>query len=184
MQNTLLEAALSFHSLCEAELHIEFNNEEKIDLIFKKDQFYHLAGLHKLRDHWVGSTRNKASIMKRILLEEIKTEDLASSRYYDNGMDNVQDRISCMPKIAEMIVDGKMAVWNFDCNKGLFQSKIKANILFFEVGQYNMVLVLACVQKDKHKRYYPESFFVRTDRKYIDGQTKTRIIAVTEIPIL
>ena len=116
MQNTLLEAALSFHSLCQAGLHIEFINGENIDLNFKKDQFYHLAGLHKLRDHWIGSTRNKA------------------------------------------------------------------NILFFEVGQYNMVLVLACAQEDKCKRYYPESFFVRTDRKYIDGQTKTRIIAVTKIP--
>jgi len=44
MQNTLLEAAMSFHSLCQAGLHIEFNNRDKIDLIFRKDQFYHLAG--------------------------------------------------------------------------------------------------------------------------------------------
>ena len=36
-----------------------------------------------------------------------------------------------------------------------------------------MMLVPVCTQEDKHKRYYPESFFVRTDIKesaYEDGE--------------
>jgi hypothetical protein len=178
VENSLLSAYNSFLELCKESYIIDFSNNCQIQLIFRKDQFYHLAGLHKLKDIPTLNPRRKQSISKDILSERITTESISSSAYFDSGIDNVNDRIRYMPKIKDLFSVNRNVVWDFDSRHGKFHSDIKSTIIFFDIGEYSIVITLCCAIDGNRNYYYPETFFARHDRQYINFQKKVKVTGI------
>lgn len=179
MENTLLCAYRSFIKLCQSYYIIEFTNGSIIELRFNKSQFFHLCGLHKLRDLPKFTTQRKSSILKEIEKEQLQTEHISISKYYDAGIDNVHDRIRCIQNIDQLLEIGRPVVWDFAPERGNFRSQIKSKIIFYDDSNKYFILTVCCAQDHRYQYYFPETMFVRTDSLYISGQMKTHIFRST-----
>jgi hypothetical protein len=176
MENTLLCAYRSYLKLCQSYYIIEFANGANIELRFNKSQFFHLCGLHKLRDLPKFTTPRKNSILKEIEKGQLETEHISISKFFDSGIDNVHDRIRCIQIIDQLLTVGSPVVWDFSPKRGNFRSYIKSKIIFYDDSNKYFIVTVCCAKDHKYSYYYPETMFVRTDTKYINGQMRTHIV--------
>ena len=86
MNGDLLKlAAKNFEPLLNKKITIELGRKGQktvLDILFSKDHFFHLAGLHKLNDiHF--SHKKSSLVFDDILDDRINSDLLESSLYYD-----------------------------------------------------------------------------------------------------
>lgn len=153
-----------------------------IKIIFKKSNFAHLLGLHKLDDIPVFKSlsdkdgnvkKGQAEIVYReIKLKRIKYDTIVNSAKFDL----IKDRIESFVEINTMLLFSEVIV-NFDSKKFKEETKmdtlLKSNVIFFNKIK-NTYFHLCIVNKDG--KTYPESFFVRNDNNYTRGQKKKLIL--------
>lgn len=153
-----------------------------LKIIFKKSNFAHLLGLHKLTDIDIFQSlsdkdgnikKGQAEIIyRKIKRKEIKFSDIINSdKFY-----LVENRIKSFLEIDDMLLFSEVIV-NFNSKKLKIETNmdtsLKSNIIFFK-NLGNKYIHLCIVNKNNET--YPESFFVRTDKNYIKGQTKKLIL--------
>ncbi len=145
----------------------------KFKLIFKKANFAHLIGLHKLIDIEIfkslGEGKNFKKgiadvIFRKISKKEITYNYLENSKY----IDEISDRIKYFIDIDDVLFSEILI--NFDGSK--INSKLKSDmILYSKNGQIYLHLCIF----NKSGKTYPESFFPRGDNNYIKNQIKKLI---------
>ena len=120
----LLNSILEYSKL----LNVQYNfvvaykgKTENISLTFKKENSFHLLGLHYLKDVRY-PTKNKEDIFDIILNKDSFREKIASSKHYDE----IKSRIVAVSRIADIIENDSTALYRF-VDKG---SNIKADYMF------------------------------------------------------
>lgn len=173
MNDVLYNAAAAYKDLTRKNHIITFSNGETITLIFRPQNFKHLAGLGKFDDiAEIAHASNPVDIYNRILRSELTIYDLQQSKKYDG---EAYDRIEQLPCIGELIQSGK-AIYNFDKTKLKFNTKIDPSIIFFREESYSFFLILGVAEGRKGKIYFPLTFFMRNNDDYLYRQTVVDIV--------
>ncbi|WP_027400214.1 PBECR4 domain-containing protein [Anaerovorax odorimutans] len=157
----------------------ELENGAKIKYIYKKENFPHLIGLHKLVDlpliqrfndpknHII----NSKYIISKIKQSKLTEIDVKSSCYYNKIVDryshfNAENLMSLT--YTEVVIDFDRSLLR---NSKLYKTKY---ILFEkENSEYRHL----CIAKDASK-YYIESFFYEKSNDYINNQKIVKVKSV------
>lgn len=84
MYDELKNSALDFKNLLKKRYYIVLghkNNNIKINIMFNETNFFHLAGLHKLKDIDIDN-HNKYAIFRDILNNKFTIKDISKSCYF------------------------------------------------------------------------------------------------------
>jgi len=172
MPDILMTAALAYREVCKRQYLYTFDNGECIRIVFKPQNFVHLAGLRKLGDVYEFSNNNTTTnIYNAILRGKITLLDAQQSIHYDT---EARERIENLARLDELL-QTDCVVWNFDREKVKFRTNLKSTVIFFREEGFNFYLLLG-VAPDA-KTYYPETFFLRFDDAYLRGQTVVQVIS-------
>ncbi len=144
-----------------------------IEVEFRSEYFYHLAGLHYLTDI-VQVNRNRlnnspANIFKRILNDKINDTLVEKSKFYAK----IQDRLIYLSDFDDLMT-AKVIV-DFD------STKVKTSILsrYLLYKQYNDVYAILGLKYDINKDVYiPETFIAEHSDYYIKDQISYDIVDV------
>ena len=173
----LKQAAVIYKSLINKEYHFVLSGGAAIRVIFKADNFKHLAGLHKLSDlYWFASEQYPSiRLLKMVLRDKIMDADLTRSRYFD---DSAKNRLMCLYRISELFVPSASVVFPFDSTKSPLNISIKSQVLFFKPDSGDYYITFGAAQDASGLYYYPETLFYRQDDAYITGQNIQTISSV------
>lgn len=145
-----------------------------IDVEFRAQYFYHLAGLHYLTDI-VQVDRNKAnnssvSIFKRILNGRINDVLIQKSKFYSK----IYNRLTHFLNFDDLMT-AKIIV-DFDSSKVNKTSILSRYLLYKQYG--NQYVILGLKYDIRHDIYIPETFIVEDTDYYIKNQIFYNIIDV------
>lgn len=175
MEDILHSAAEAYQRICNHQYKYTLENGEEFCVVFKPQNFVHLAGLRKLGDvHAFSNQFSANNIYKDILRGKICRCDLECSVHFDT---DARERIENLSKI-DSLLHTKQVVWNFDRKITRVKTRLKSNVIFFQYEGFNFYLMLGVANDGK--TYYPETFFLRFDQAYIQGQ---KIIAIETLEI-
>ena len=175
MPDILQKAAQAYRNICKRRYCYTFSNGQEIQVIFKPQNFAHLAGLRKLNDvHEFQATISAVNLYKSTLAGKTGIYDAQRSVHFDT---EVRERIENLCRL-EYLLQTKQVVWGFDKRIAPVQTKLKSTVIFFRDDGYNFYLLLGAAKDGES--YYPETFFLRYDSAYIRAQN---IISVTQLKV-
>lgn len=174
MCDTLRKAAEAYQGLCRRRYRFTFSNDKQIEVVFKPQNFVHLAGLRKLNDiNEFQDHHSAVNIFKMILQGKINDYDLQQSVHYDT---DAEERIFFLIEL-ENLLNTQFAVWDFNPQKGSrINTRLKSKVIFFRNESRDFYLMLGLAPDGQ--TYYPETFFLRFDDAYIRGQDIVKIVSV------
>lgn len=163
----VLESAISdYELLLKKDYKYELLDKKDVEVKFKKENFPHLLGLHKLVDikdlKRLHDKKIKGSkIYKKVTDKEISNEMVLSSPYYNK----IENRFKYFNKINEIIFT--KVIYNFDRTK--VHTSIKADLVLYTIKD-NLYIHLFLVKSSKGNYFAPMTFIVEEDDKYIKEQ--------------
>lgn len=149
----------------------------KLEIVFKKRNFPHLIGLHKLIDipdlKKLSNKTGQADIVYRnIRNDKLTYEIISKSKHFSE----IKDRIESFKEIDRILETSELII-NFNKEtlkkETKMETELKSNVILYTKIKEKYIHL--CVVKSKGS-VYPESFFPRNDNNYIKGQTKRNII--------
>lgn len=164
---------------CRAEYILE--NGQKIELLYKEENFAYLIGLHKLKDlqliqFWLDKSNKKVkleTVIRRIKNSAFTDSMVKSSIFFSK----IKDRYETFSFDNLTTLNYTDAIINF--NPLLIKSKIKSDYIFYEEkqnGGYNHMGI--AVDKMTGNRYV-ETFFHEPSNMYISGQKVVKVKSFT-----
>lgn len=176
MADILQKAAETYKQVCQHKYCYTLSNGKQVCVVFKPQNFVHLAGLRKLSDLYEFQKQNTATnIYKNILRGKITAFDLQRSIHFDI---DAKERIENLCRL-DYLLQTKQVVWNFDRAKTCVHTHLKSNVIFFRDDGFDFYLMLGAVNEGE--TYYPETFFLRFDTAYIHGQ---QIVLVEKLDLI
>ena len=126
-RDLLLMAAQAYKKLTEVEYHIVLGrrgNTCNLDIVFMPENFYHLAGFHKLKQRYSFQQRTSAWILEHILNGTVTGDVIAS----DKNFSILEERLYAL-KILEQVIDAQETkFYSYDKNRVAFATRITADI--------------------------------------------------------
>ena len=178
--NALLEKYNDYLRLVGCMAEYELANGTILTVEYKKENFPHLLGLHKLKDiqliqFW--NDRSNRSIKLKDVIKNIEKEKLTDSKIKASVFyPDIKERYENFSYDNLTTLNYTDAIINF--NASLMKSKIKSDYLLFEErpvsGEYNHLGIAR--DAIAITRYF-ETFFHEYTNKYLLGQTKVPIKA-------
>lgn len=161
---------------CRVEYLLE--NGTAISFVYKKEDFIHLSGIHKLKDipmiRYFNDDKNKpvnaAYVLRKIKKENFTDADVRSSVIFSQ-IEERYNRLS-YNSLASLTYTG--AIINF--NASSVGSIIKSDYLLYEQtedGGYNHLGI--ALDSSSSKRYV-ETFFHELTDSYVCGQVVSRVV--------
>ena len=174
MSEYLLTAAKAYQAICRYSYLFSFSNGKTIKLVFKPQNFVHLAGLRKLNDVYeFQAGRSATNIYHDILRGNITDLHLQMSVHYDT---DARERIENLSRLEELLKADK-AIWNFDPKKSKVVTRLKSKVIFFKPDGFDFYLMLGAAPDGV--TWYPETFFLRFDDQYLTDQEIVSILSMT-----
>ncbi len=177
--DALKEAALAYMKIAGHNYEYTFSDGSNACIEFRTSNFRHLAGLGKLKDlYWFSESPNSLSAtraFREIVDGRISMADIKCSVFFDPDLN---DRICSFAKLDDLLKNGK-AIFPFVRSKCKIQTRLKSNLILFKDSGYNFYLTFGAAQ-EAINIFYPETFFLRYDRQYIEGQ---KIIYIDDLKI-
>lgn len=176
--NTLLEKYNDYMRLVGCKVEYKLANGTILTVTYKKENFLHLIGLHKLKDiqliqFWLDRSNKSVKlqdVIKNIEKEKLTDASIKTSVFYSD-----------IEKRFENFSYDNLTTLNYtdaiiDFNPVRIKSKIKSDYILFEerpsTGEFNhMGIAMDSVAGTR----YVETFFHETSDKYILGQTIVKI---------
>lgn len=153
------------------------NDGTNIDFTYEKENFIHLAGLHKLKDiqliQFYNDKSNK-TVKAKDVLRKIKNEDFTEVMVKGSSeFPKIEERYNNLTYDKLTSMSYTDAIINF--NPAPLNSSIKSDYLLFEQegSGYNHLGI--AFDNTVPKRYI-ETFFHEPSKKYIAGQTVVKIV--------
>lgn len=172
----LQEVMADYEWLTEKKYSYELVNHCDLVVIFKIENFPHIAGLHKLIDINYFDKLNQRKITgkkvyKKLKNNEITNEMICKSHYYVD----IEKRIKYFSKIKSLVFE--KVIYDFDRSK--VRSRIGADLVLYTIED-NLYIHLFLV-KNKNGYYYPMTFIVESDDRYVRGQKKYDVKKISVI---
>lgn len=153
------------------------DNGTKIDFTYEKENFIHLAGLHKLKDiqliQFYNDKSNK-SVKAKDVLRKIKNEDFTEAMIKGSSeFSQIEKRYNNLTY--ENLTSMSYTDAIIDFNPVPLNSSLKSNYLLFEQDGSGYNHLGIALDSTVSKRYI-ETFFYEPSQKYISGQTVVKIV--------
>lgn len=175
----LREAAFAYNEIAGKNYEYTFSDGSNACIKFRTSNFRHLAGLGKLKDlYWFNGSTNALSAtrsFREVMDGRISLNDIKCSVFFDSDLN---DRICSFAKLDDLLKNGK-AIFPFVRSKCKIQTRLKSSLILFKDFGYNFYLTFGAAQ-EAINIFYPETFFLRYDRQYIEGQ---KIIYIDDLKI-
>lgn len=147
-------------------------NISEINLKFSENEFYHLLGLHKLKDLNLNALRKP--ILKNILSGKLALSHVQSSIFYQGNPQNyiigIADRVQNF-LILPLLLESNDLIFRY--NQKVFpSSKITASYLL----EYKYKVPLYLFLDQCKEGFYCKSFFPFTTLDYTQRQTKLTLL--------
>lgn len=168
----ILQAAKSFKNLLDVEYQILLGKKNKqlnLSIDFERLHFYHLAGLHYLKDLADTLKGDRVIVFEKILDGKITQADLESSIHYPE----IKDRIEYLVYL-ESLMDSNETIFKYNPALEAF-SAIRADFLLKNQVQARNIFIFLSGDKSNGK-YFCRSFFPQTDKDYSLGQTNWTLL--------
>ena len=173
MTDLLQKAAKTYREICKKQYRYTLNNGQCVHIVFRPQNFVHLAGLRKLSDLYEFQPPFSAvNIYRSILRGDITMFDLQRSIHFDS---DAKERVENLCRLEE-VLQTKKIVWGFDHTKTYVRTKLKSTVILFKDDGFNFFLMLGVAEEGA--TYYPETFFLRYDAAYIKNQTIVEVNAL------
>lgn len=170
-----------YKMLIDKQVHLQFDSGFSFNIRFKTVNFPHLVGLHQYTDINLLKKLNERkipakSIWKQLKNKKITMEKLSKSVHYKNPL--------ISSRIKEFSYERFMSLFSQEIviyYKPIDRSDFDVNILLYE-KEFGLYYLLGLKLNDD-TNYYPASFLVRSDTKYIENQLtqKAKRIQVEEL---
>lgn len=169
----LYSAAQAYKKLTTIKYHIVLGRKGKtsaIDIVFMPDNFYHLAGLHKLKQKYSFQKQTRTWILNHIIDKTILVNSIQS----DGNFYKVSERLYAL-KILEQIMDAsETKFYSYDRRKISFATKITADYLA-KGSIENKPVIFSFFVKNEHT-YCMNSIFQKTFYDYSFRQTQYTVL--------
>lgn len=173
----LYDAARSYSKLIGTKLEFVLGKKGKLQrliIVFDSTGFYHLAGLHKLKDIQVIKGISSSKILKNILNGIITAKMIEKSSFYHV----VKERLNIISEFPNALKDNSI-VWKFNrlrINKG---SKINWDYLI-EYGEKPQITYLFLrLSNSNATKYSCISTFRKKERDYTRLQIRMTVLKIT-----
>ncbi len=172
--SVIKDCADAYNRLCGIEYYIMLGRKGRsvsLRLAFTEDEFYHLAGFHKMTDVYKLRSESRDSIWQSALDGTLSDDELGKSYNYQVSL----NRQRCIIKLEEML-DGDDLYFRFSDTKwsyGKKWSKIKAEFLI-EYSDAGGTIFLFLDKEDDH--YICRSIFPKEEIDYSRNQTKFTLL--------
>lgn len=143
----------------------ELLNGDSLEVIFKKENFPHLIGLHKLIDISEFNRLNNKMIKGNKVFKMVKNKDIEEEKIINSpNYEKIELRVENFHKINDLVFN--RVIYDFDRTK--VRTYIKADLVLYKVedGMYIHLFLV----KDKFGKYVSMTFIVEPNDKYIKGQ--------------
>lgn len=158
--DNLKNAALSFQRLFDFEYHITLKKKDKLYYLileFRKQDFFHLAGLHYLKD-LPQLKKNRDLIFDEIINNKITEETVRKSCFYKH----IEERIIGLIGLEE-ILDSNKTVFRYCKNRSSFSDIIAEYFLeTVFLSKTNYIFI----DKNEENKLYCKSFFFNENNNY------------------
>lgn len=164
-----------FIKITDCKMHYEFYNGFILEFQFKKTNFPHMAGLHKLKDiniiqTYLGKAGFANQIISKIKKGTLNESDIKASKYYPL----IQKRYEEFTLENLFSLSYSDVIIDFDITK-LAKSKLtKTKFILFEKNINNENRYL-CIAGDAKNGFYPETFFFEPTDYYLKNQTLEKV---------
>ena len=155
--------------LCNKTFRYELNKKTIIDLIFYKENFCHLMGIHHVFDNdkrYLGINGYKLITESKITTDSLK-------KHNENNFNFIKDKLEYFDKLYEVVTNGNIAKFYIDKVKPY--SIIMANFVIYHEDNEILLHLFLRRENGNTNQYAPVSFIVKTpnDRnfnQFISGQ--------------
>lgn len=152
-------------------------NDSSIEVIYKRENFPHLLGLHKLKDLQLiqfGLDKSNKSVKLNTVLSRIRNSTFTDSMVKASTFfPLIQERYDSFSYDILTTLSYTDAIINF--NPLLIKSKLKSKYILFEeknINEYNHLGIAFDSQTGQH---YIETFFHQSTNMYLVNQTTVKI---------
>ncbi len=168
MIDILYSSASKFRKLIDTQYILTFGRKNKLTTLkleFDESNFYHLAGLHKLRD--LPDLRKKASIIYDSILQRSLTLGYISNSHFFN---EIEDRLRVLQNL-ESILGSENTNWKYCQERTPFYSKIQAEFLIEHRNSISTSYIFIANNGSNLKSHSCISCFEHKQKDYTQNQT-------------
>lgn len=175
--DVLRQAAAAYAQLIGKEYQFTFSSGTGLRVVFKAENFKHLAGLHKLKDvYWFASEQYGATrLFKMACSGQINEAQLKNSRFYDV---EARQRLESLCRIAELFALDGCVIYPFDRQKCRVRVSFRSDAIFFKPEDGDYYITFGAAKDARGQYHYPETLFYRFNDAYIAGQEIATITGV------
>lgn len=176
--NILQLAARAYQELMTVEYQVVLGRKGKahtIEIAFRADNFYHLAGLHKLKQRYPFQQQTSKWVLDHILRGTISVSSFSK----DQNFYKVEERLHALCIFEKVLDSNQTQFFLYDRRKVSFATKIMANYL--AKGHIENELILFSFFVQNHTRYYVNSIFPEGTYDYSQKQMQFTVLAKTKI---
>ena len=172
-RDILLMAAQAYKKLTELEYHIVLGrkgNTINLDIVFMPENFYHLAGLHKLKQRYSFQQRTSAWVLEHIVGGTITSEMLQR----DKNFSLLEERLCALKILEEVIDDYGTKFYSYDRKRVAFATRINADYL--AKGNLDNKPVVFSFFVGHDNKYCMNSIFQEAGYDYSSRQTQYTVL--------
>ncbi|MBP5438163.1 MAG: hypothetical protein J6Y30_09305 [Treponema sp.] len=164
-----------FLKIADCKMHYTFYNGFILEFEFKKTNFPHMAGLHKLKDiniiqTYLGKQGFANQILSKIKKGALTEADIRTSKYFPG----IQKRYEEFTLENLFSLSYSDVIIDFDITK-LAKSRLKnTKFILFEKNK-NQENRHLCIAGNQTGGFYPETFFFESSDYYVKNQTLEKI---------
>lgn len=126
MENILEQAGAAYTKLLNVRYHLVLGRKGKttdLTIVFRAENFFHLAGLHKLKRSYPILKSQHGKILSLIKKHRLTTEMLKN----DENFSLLINRLSAIAHISELIENENTRFFSYDPRKVSFGTRLKAD---------------------------------------------------------
>ncbi len=169
----LREAALTFANLTNYEYHIVLGRKMKqthLTIRFLPDNFFHLAGLQKLKSAYAFQTMPHDKVFRQILSQRITINDITK----DKSFSLIQDRLQVLSHLDDILDSNFSTVFRYDKNKVPFYSALSADYIVKGTTPQSIITFATFV--NNNNVFYGNSIFPLSNFDYSKGQMQYTVL--------
>lgn len=166
-------AAETYRRMTAVEYHIVLGRKGKmhlLDIEFPPENFYHLAGLHKLKRSYSLFQDASARVLKKILSGEMGMDMIRD----DQNFQKVEKRLMALSELEEILDKTDTQFYEFNSRKVWIPTKITADYVAKGKGQ-SAAVTFSFFVKDNRK-YCMNSLFLEEKLDYTERQTQYTVL--------
>lgn len=177
-EDILYRTAVAYHHLLTTKYRIVLGRKGKtfeIFIEFTPENFFHLAGLHKLSQRYSSLLRTSEEILHDAVSGTLSAEIFRG----DIQFETVKRRMRALQSLEEMLDSDRVEFYGFNNRKALIGTKITADYLAKEENREG--LILFSFFEENGGRCYAKSVFSKETYDYTLRQVKYTVLQKEKI---